>query len=164
MTRVEWFLNAMQKAGRFLLTCVLMPIGAVVLLMPTLKRVVAAALFILTCFFVLVFLLGEISLPGPDPAYRAFSVVMLFGLEFFLKSTWNVPQRFHTVLMAGKWWVIFAVGVVFVVTGITGVTLGLVAPALFSGLESFAVLVFCLVLLQGARMVRWTWQHPAAAA
>ncbi len=163
MTRFRWFLDGAIKTGRFLLTCVLMLVGGVLLLLPRLKRVAAAVLFLLTCFFVLVFLVGEISVPGPDPAYRGFSVIVLFGLEFFLKSTWTVPQRFDVVLKAGKWWVMFAVGAIFTAIGFTGAILSLVAPGLFFGLAVFAVLVFFLILLQGIRMVRWTWKHPAEA-
>lgn len=157
-------LATVRKGGRFLLSCVVLLIGGLILLLPRLKRIAAAALFLLTCFFVLVFLVGELSVPGLDTAFRGLSVFVLFGLEFFLKSTWNVPHRFDTVLMAGKWWVMVAVGVVFVATGVTGVILSLAAPGVFAGLAAFAALVFALVLLQGARMVRWTWKHPGEAA
>ncbi len=103
-------------------------------------------------------------MPGPDTILRAVWVFMLFALEIFLEASWQPPPRFHTAIVAGKWWFIVSAGVIFLSMGVIGVTVFPLALGLTSSLTVGFVVLGSLLLLQGLWMLWWATKHPPEAA
>ena len=118
----------------------------------------------LTIFFILVFVVGQWSIPQTDASLGAVWRFLLIALLVFLRASWKPSSRWTGVIEIGKRTLLGGAGMIFLALGVVGVGIALFIPNVSWWLFAFLAALGGLLLAEGWAMIRWLRKNPSRVA